>query len=814
MSRGVKKSTGDSFATTCVLRILWSLLGCALFGMPLIWGSPGGPWTGGGFGTFSYLLALSFVLLPGVLGKVRSLPVASLMGALAGIVCALLLMEVHATRVYAAQGVGGLLDYHVFIGRLFSMPLSSTLPVAEKALSTLGLLLWVATGSHPQILRSAGGTREMSSLRLSLTLVASLLLGLVARAMPSLMLSRSDGNDFEPVVAACLVSAGFCVFVCLVVQLYSAPLAIRTPNATTVHMGRGSRVTGIAVLVGALVYSVFDVLAWPLHPIVDNETVDHFFVAFIGLLTGLILTAVLAALSSRGTLLGENSGKASGPDLTDTSQSSSHAPQRFLPQLADLLPGVETLSARELSVIEGTLSGESQTQMAQASGVSVSTIGSYRARAYRKLGVTTKQELIALVKRELGPAENSSSPSMNAEKDNGEPGNLNRSKMIARAFSMTLAMVLWTSSSFAAVPATFERAGFLMGVGLFCLTNALALASNRTPLAYGRGGKKGPDILTIAGSTASALLSFCSLASYLAVNWNQRIVSSSLLSLALFLAGLTFAYTLPGVLCQVKDELEELQDDARVRTRCIAVACGVTIAISMLSHMVAFGSVVLIWVAWIPYAILTRREKVPNPRGQESPSTESVAKSDASNNSSPRATSWCALLYLAALLCSFGLRLASALAAPLGALGVIALCCGTGPEEGGASRRSLLLGYATGCLSLLGLPTISLDTGIVAIAIQIAPLVTVLFAPRAISAPSTSQSLDERRVNGYLIGKGLSEVQAQIVILTLFGYNSTSIAERLVLSPHTVKSYRALAYDRLGVRGKRGLVSLINKEVL
>lgn len=57
----------------------------------------------------------------------------------------------------------------------------------------------------------------------------------------------------------------------------------------------------------------------------------------------------------------------------------------------------ESLTAAELAVAEGILEGQSMRELALSRGVSERTIANQTARLYRKLGVVSRHELVALV---------------------------------------------------------------------------------------------------------------------------------------------------------------------------------------------------------------------------------------------------------------------------------------------------------------------------------------------------------------------------------------------------------------------------------
>jgi DNA-binding NarL/FixJ family response regulator len=61
----------------------------------------------------------------------------------------------------------------------------------------------------------------------------------------------------------------------------------------------------------------------------------------------------------------------------------------------------ESLTAAELAVAEGLLDGSSIRALARERGVSERTIANQTARVYRKLGVGSRHELVALVAQSL-----------------------------------------------------------------------------------------------------------------------------------------------------------------------------------------------------------------------------------------------------------------------------------------------------------------------------------------------------------------------------------------------------------------------------
>ena len=68
------------------------------------------------------------------------------------------------------------------------------------------------------------------------------------------------------------------------------------------------------------------------------------------------------------------------------------------------------------------------------------------------------------------------------------------------------------------------------------------------------------------------------------------------------------------------------------------------------------------------------------------------------------------------------------------------------------------------------------------------------------------------RARAYLMGRGLSELETDVAVLTALGFSPRSIAASLCISPHTVSKYRGRSYGKLGVLGRDGLRDLLRKE--
>lgn len=79
-----------------------------------------------------------------------------------------------------------------------------------------------------------------------------------------------------------------------------------------------------------------------------------------------------------------------------------------------------------------------------------------------------------------------------------------------------------------------------------------------------------------------------------------------------------------------------------------------------------------------------------------------------------------------------------------------------------------------------------------------------------IAASPTAEGAD--RIEHYLKGRGLSDLQTRIVLLSLGGRTAPEIAVRLHVALGTVSSYRSRAYAILGVGNLAEARDLIARE--
>lgn len=77
-----------------------------------------------------------------------------------------------------------------------------------------------------------------------------------------------------------------------------------------------------------------------------------------------------------------------------------------------------------------------------------------------------------------------------------------------------------------------------------------------------------------------------------------------------------------------------------------------------------------------------------------------------------------------------------------------------------------------------------------------------------------TKTFDENRARCYFKLKGIKGIYLEVALMTLKGSPASEIAHALSISISTVTSYRARIYAKLRVRGKEGLVTLLESELV
>lgn len=76
-----------------------------------------------------------------------------------------------------------------------------------------------------------------------------------------------------------------------------------------------------------------------------------------------------------------------------------------------------------------------------------------------------------------------------------------------------------------------------------------------------------------------------------------------------------------------------------------------------------------------------------------------------------------------------------------------------------------------------------------------------------------SAAFDQARLRSYLIGRGLNDLQATVVLGVLKGWTSARIARESNYSVGAVNAARDVAYKRLRVHSKAQLAALVKRDV-
>ena len=264
----------------------------------------------------------------------------------------------------------------IYFEQVFSSLLFKRYPLWPRDNLTVtlavGAVLWLAVGLYLGRLfyRAARGAKPRRSLDTVLTgLFAMLLVVYMGALLATLMFPQGDGL----VVERFLVAAGSSFRVLLWLAI-----------AVTVGRQRSDLVTGY------LCY-VFFVLALPVSRFMAL-VLDRIPVHVIAFLTS--PTVIVAAAGVMLFLIAT----VFVVDSTRTNRTASDAqPLKAEPDPVEALAAEAGLSPRETDVLELVCHGFTAKRAGEKLGISESTVVSHMTHIYRKLGVSSKQELVALV---------------------------------------------------------------------------------------------------------------------------------------------------------------------------------------------------------------------------------------------------------------------------------------------------------------------------------------------------------------------------------------------------------------------------------
>lgn len=134
------------------------------------------------------------------------------------------------------------------------------------------------------------------------------------------------------------------------------------------------------------------------------------------------------------------------------------------------------------------------------------------------------------------------------------------------------------------------------------------------------------------------------------------------------------------------------------------------------------------------------------------------------------------------------------------------------------SHNDLAL-VAGGSAGLVAIPSVSPTTATQVLTLACLVVCSVLAVVLARRERSDEEAgladfalVGQDRALSYLRGRGLTDLEAQVALLTASGFEVGGIAARLHVSAHTVSTYRARSYDKLGVADKSGLRDLLQRE--
>lgn len=385
------------------------------------------------------------------------------------------------------------------------------------------------------------------------------------------------------------------------------------------------------------------------------------------------------------------------------------------------------LSDRELMVLSFTLLGDSARSIGERLGVSTPTVGSYRQRGYRKMGVSSKKELIDLVSKyegvdvvlepgaavverlRSGAAERASATPMPM----GEDSHKTRKKSVAVKISMVMVVLcsailfLYGIVHYVLQAAFANDFLFYFGDPIKYVAMGVLVISSAVLVACG-DQKKSPSLFSSIEANGPSMMGFIVMC--VGVFCSAAMVGESFYSISTGgvwgFIGMIAAITCIGL----SGEVPDARDVSLIR-RALKLARS------------NFPEVLLLFSASIPLA-------------------------DAAS--------------------------------------------------------SILLSASIDSYPLI--------TG----AYRLGVMVLVVYALARLRSGTCGEELAPsgyEQLRHLLLGHGLTEPQAEVVIMSLQGQSAASICAKLLLAPGTVSSYRARAYAKLGVHGLNGLRKLVEVEM-
>lgn len=755
-------------------------LGALAMSVPLVFQSPFGPWVPGGFGSATCVFVVCALLIT-QLG--RSGAYVGKRWTLCAMVCVALAyaLELYGMRLVGRFGIAGFLAHRVSVG-FRAVPVDAVGSVGELVMPTVALLLLMVRLSLP------GNARKgTASLKLSTCALASssmLIAGMVWRTMPGVQISAGLSLPFA--WASALVGG----FVCLLTASSArTSLVVRSSGGAAggLLIGSFSFLLLLVFWLGVFSGSVWDAWAW-VYGSLGQEARQLCSWIFPLVLTLSCVGCAMAMRHLRREDCDPDEGvtKGSGKNLAPS-------------HLVESLRGFDTLSVKEAVAVRGTAMGKTQAEMASEQGVSTSSIGSYLARAYRKLGFSNRQHLMrAIAEMAAGVTLESSERRQPVE----TPRPSGRSKDVVACLG---AVALWVSSMIALLPSGFSSSGMLVGLGAGCL----ALLP-RISIGYDRIASRRSHSLVVQVVVSSLLAGLNWLAASPMPAFGGLVPEKYLLPLGL-VVGFVSAIVV-GEVCLVSAVIGSRWRPSRNELGWLGLFFLGGLMVAWLLGRVWFATASACALA----LLFLRRSDGVVPHGGIRPPGLADWRPGVSKR--PAATASAALSVALALT----IRIDPSDMWPLSCLAAsIALCLLLmAAAMSGRVHVGLLIpvGLMCGLTIFAGLPRFGKGFGLLGVAVQLFVLgLSVAWwafvMTRSVPFFETGD-VNARRVKWYLLGKGLGETEAEVVWLTCLGYSAGSIAEVLSISRHTAAAARTRAYGTLRVHSREELVGLLRRELM
>lgn len=170
------------------------------------------------------------------------------------------------------------------------------------------------------------------------------------------------------------------------------------------------------------------------------------------------------------------------------------------PSRLNLIPASSSLSDREKEVLELTLQGRTSAEIGNLLGLSIPTVSTYRSRGYKKLQVSSKQELLQVT------ADSTASITACTPLSGATETNTETSHQMVRFDTKLLLMMITFMVLLPLLPPSLAHAGSIASTLALLAFGTITLQACRKPLSIGETKQRNVELLGIRSLICGCIL--------------------------------------------------------------------------------------------------------------------------------------------------------------------------------------------------------------------------------------------------------------------------------------------------------------------